>query len=831
MQPVMIRSGETRSTSSRDLQEQQRRSLGLVHSRHSFLILTDEATDQTISINRNIRRRLTTAPSYNTVDAIALLAPSELYVHTDISSTTVYKSSLPTVNHAYLCLDSNGCIIKPEVICFPKRAEETSDDEMYQMCRKLKKRKKKGKEGPKQPGNDIVVYLELLIDDMIDLLDKGVEVYDAYKKEQFKLFTMIFCTISDFLVYGNLLGYGTKGEKVKENQKKDKIGSKPDKNGKRGEAGKSQKQLHQISWELVKRWMKTPRHQSSLSQVDKPQSSHALSTKASYIDSSCDDILKKYENTLPLTERQLTDKLVEASMRSFDKSSTTISDLYKGLNIITELLKEINNVVKDNPVINNKINEATDSFIKISTNVVEAHSLKQDEELAAWAKSSTNMAWNLGFRLLGLKQAQNYIKTMMAEMYEVFKGQSSSSVTQTLALTHILTDANKQENPEEPKHSTDANIEFIGLSKPQPLITQAQPITIINPEPIISQIEGKGIATDEQVEDQIKLVKASSIIHPDPNALNPYTINREAYYLTAKQLQAHMDKEEKINKAKKEYRLFAISKPEVIKLVWEEAMKFGIHLKEAITTKAGEKFKKARDAEHEVLKIQHTEKVKKSLKLNKHKFYNYMWTISSRLKPKTITDIKIHLKTKPTVITVFRGTDGRNFNVHKPFAFGEFGISELDKLKEIIPKKKNEVIQDLMNSLSQRYKRIRKIPKELRIKSALHALAPEQALSKSSRKKRKHMELEPEIKILGLECNRALLENVPFVNNMVIEEPEHGIFFTDEFAASMIQLPENARFSMKLKKLIVEHPDQEKLKLKKVKLEALRYEMNRILMM
>nr|GEZ06284.1 hypothetical protein [Tanacetum cinerariifolium] len=30
---------------------------------------------------------------------------------------------------------------------------------------------------------------------------------------------------------------------VKENQEKDKIGSKPDKNGKRGEAGKSQKQL------------------------------------------------------------------------------------------------------------------------------------------------------------------------------------------------------------------------------------------------------------------------------------------------------------------------------------------------------------------------------------------------------------------------------------------------------------------------------------------------------------------------------------------------------------------------------------------------------------
>ncbi|GKB51240.1 uncharacterized protein Tco_0901993 [Tanacetum coccineum] len=68
--------------------------------------------------------------------------------------------------------------------------------------------------GPKQPGNDIDVYLEPLIDDMIDLWDKGVKVYDAYKKERFKLFAMIFCTISDFPAYDNLSRYGTKGEKA-----------------------------------------------------------------------------------------------------------------------------------------------------------------------------------------------------------------------------------------------------------------------------------------------------------------------------------------------------------------------------------------------------------------------------------------------------------------------------------------------------------------------------------------------------------------------------------------------------------------------------------------
>nr|GEW62919.1 hypothetical protein [Tanacetum cinerariifolium] len=67
-------------------------------------------------------------------------------------------------------------------------------------------------EGPKQPGNDIGIYLKPLIKDMQDLWSKGVEVYDAYKKETFQMRAMIFCTISDFLAYGNLSGYKTKGK-------------------------------------------------------------------------------------------------------------------------------------------------------------------------------------------------------------------------------------------------------------------------------------------------------------------------------------------------------------------------------------------------------------------------------------------------------------------------------------------------------------------------------------------------------------------------------------------------------------------------------------------
>src|ERR1051325_5148372 len=46
--------------------------------------------------------------------------------------------------------------------------------------------------GPKQPGNDIDVYLEPLIEDLKILWENGVEVYDGYRKESFNLRAMLF---------------------------------------------------------------------------------------------------------------------------------------------------------------------------------------------------------------------------------------------------------------------------------------------------------------------------------------------------------------------------------------------------------------------------------------------------------------------------------------------------------------------------------------------------------------------------------------------------------------------------------------------------------------
>jgi len=49
--------------------------------------------------------------------------------------------------------------------------------------------------GPKQLGNDIDVYLSPLVEDLTNLWDEGVVVYDGYWNETFKLCAMLLCTM------------------------------------------------------------------------------------------------------------------------------------------------------------------------------------------------------------------------------------------------------------------------------------------------------------------------------------------------------------------------------------------------------------------------------------------------------------------------------------------------------------------------------------------------------------------------------------------------------------------------------------------------------------
>jgi hypothetical protein len=53
-------------------------------------------------------------------------------------------------------------------------------------------------QGPKQPGNDIHVYLRPLLGELLLLWAKpGVRVWDEHKQEPFDLGALLFITIND----------------------------------------------------------------------------------------------------------------------------------------------------------------------------------------------------------------------------------------------------------------------------------------------------------------------------------------------------------------------------------------------------------------------------------------------------------------------------------------------------------------------------------------------------------------------------------------------------------------------------------------------------------
>jgi Transposase family tnp2/Domain of unknown function (DUF4218)/Transposase-associated domain/Domain of unknown function (DUF4216) len=67
-------------------------------------------------------------------------------------------------------------------------------------------------QGPKQPGNDIDVYLRPLMDDLLLLWkEEGVRVWDEYEQETFNLRALLFVTINDWPALSNLSGQSNKG--------------------------------------------------------------------------------------------------------------------------------------------------------------------------------------------------------------------------------------------------------------------------------------------------------------------------------------------------------------------------------------------------------------------------------------------------------------------------------------------------------------------------------------------------------------------------------------------------------------------------------------------
>nr|GEZ26255.1 uncharacterized mitochondrial protein AtMg00810-like [Tanacetum cinerariifolium] len=338
--------------------------------------------------------------------------------------------------------------------------------------------------------------------------------------------------------------------------------------------------------------------------TNKPELSPAQEIQESNSDSSSPE-LKKYDNIPPLTERQLTDKLVQATMDSLNKTATDRTNLLKYLNGVTETLKVIQDAVKDDPALNKK------SSVKF----LQATALRQEEHIALWAKSSTSMAWNLGLKMTAfesshaqikskissLRQDTLNIKSMMIEIYQAFKGENVT-----------------------------------------PVVTKEHP----------SNTEGVTKDLEKQDMDEDKVEK------------------------------------EQVSKEPKHAVPISSVKP-------TKTPKIGIDQKKVIGAKAGKKFKKAHDAKMQVYKRKHTKKVKRLTELNKKRAEQYMWTMSNRLNPELITYVKIHPNSNPALLTVYRNNDKRDFDVHNPFKFADFGITKLDELDPIIEKKKNSIVKDL----------------------------------------------------------------------------------------------------------------------------------------
>src|SRR3954469_16810795 len=67
-------------------------------------------------------------------------------------------------------------------------------------------------QGPRQPGNDIDVYLRPLVEELLQLWrEEGVCVWDEHKKEEFDLHALLFVTINDWPALSNISGQSNKG--------------------------------------------------------------------------------------------------------------------------------------------------------------------------------------------------------------------------------------------------------------------------------------------------------------------------------------------------------------------------------------------------------------------------------------------------------------------------------------------------------------------------------------------------------------------------------------------------------------------------------------------
>nr|GEW76448.1 hypothetical protein [Tanacetum cinerariifolium] len=142
---------------------------------------------------------------------------------------------------------------------------------------------------------------------------------------------------------------------------------------------------------------------------------------------------------------------------------------YVDLKAAIEALKDIQNAIKEDPILNKKVLEATKAYTKNSTHLTElltliknfnfqgfnssveflqAIALTQEENLASWAKLSTSMAWNLGPRMTDVENKEEMIKkaTKEAKLFEMTKTEViKKTCNDDKSLSEILLEYEKED--------------------------------------------------------------------------------------------------------------------------------------------------------------------------------------------------------------------------------------------------------------------------------------------------------------------------------------------------------------------------------------------------
>ncbi|GJV68014.1 putative reverse transcriptase domain-containing protein [Tanacetum coccineum] len=420
----------------------------------------------------------------------------------------------------------------------------------------------------------------------------------------------------------------------------------------------------------------------------------------------------------------------DIDLRNFQQLITLFkTDHNTSMRKILKNLKGVHDVVKEDPALNKKVLNAAEAYIKNSSNLTKLPSL---------AKSSTSMALTLGPRITNikftqaaiqsdissLKQDTSEIKSMMTEIFNAFKGQSSfaplsSMPTTTLAITEDCDE--KADKEQEPARATRA----VPISTVRPLMRLGQELEMMRSPSTIKLTNTVLEIPLPKSGTEIELIGS---LRPQPTDTIPEVPQAQLTGLVtditppsqpeSSQATLRIDKgKEKVTNDTDESTRRLVPASRKVRQDPDEAAE--VDPKILASAKVGQEFKKIQDAEMKVLNKEHSEKIKMSRELTKKRIEKYRWTTSSRLKPETITDVKIHPNTKLFAMIIFKGIDKRNFDV--PFQLCPF-----------------------------------------------RALPEYMLLIQLSGRKKKKMELEPEIRIPGLECDKSLLEGISFVNILVI---------------------------------------------------------------